>query len=971
MSPALKDRNTEEDQLNPGERHYKERFDDIVGNMRVEEPNRDLSKLESPQASSANSSSSSTGAESRTQATKRDLKSQESVKNRVEQNVGNIANRESTGSWANRTTDKALGKMGATGRAMQILTRMTNRRGSLIATGTGIGALFLALVIPALSPFPVPGIMDLFGNYRGAKLERITERSVERILYQAIASKVGTKGDIVYRPGSPLGTLFATWRTNNFEQRLSDKYGLQIIDAGGSGVRLQWNGQDLGTGRSANDIRNIVNSNGPLLQADIKKIVNQELASWRWMKRAKFANWLKIKYGIPKYGADKSDDSDPDEQRKAVKEGFLRSQYTKYTTLFGSAMDCIFRPTGCSYGSGSTSETMTGERGERAESSVKESVDTAANEVIDDQVNNRPSNGIIAKLASNSITALGVKAIPIVGQIDFAAWMIVLVNEIDKNDLIAQLPVNIKSELAGFIAGMWAGYGDQIKAGELDANSAGVFAEQLVGAEQSVAFNYVSGAGAVGVAMNSWQKINQKRPLGPITDLKEGRVGSLFEGAREINRFNPAWLTTTGIAYAWYYTIGAALNFVGDTVVSFVIDSTCRASQATENFLDGIVGVFTCEDLQREADNMTVAMMAWFIDYIMGSDPGAMGANLANNIDQGLAISNETFCKEELGCGRVEGQEAAELKATALAMQQERFDVLPLRDKIFSHDTNLSVVSQLAMHVPSLSTNSSVLSTLATAAKLPGTALSSLFKPAQATEAEDLYGIWEYDIPEWAFEEIPEEMFTGDPCPDLDEEEKFVSSCRAFLNAVEALEASESGDDGSDFSGGGGSGSGISGDAQELAKKLLELIDESGSSVTFGATSSCEPACVREPFERVARGEKANVPASNTSTNETDVHPDILKVLIAAAEEGIPMRITALTTGTHSARSHHYNGTAVDIGNAEDARRVMPWLFNNRQDLNIYDLFHDPTPQYNINDGSPCSCSIGGHSGHIHIGVTP
>lgn len=157
----------------------------------------------------------------------------------------------------------------------------------------------------------------------------------------------------------------------------------------------------------------------------------------------------------------------------------------------------------------------------------------------------------------------------------------------------------------------------------------------------------------------------------------------------------------------------------------------------------------------------------------------------------------------------------------------------------------------------------------------------------------------------------------------------------------------------------GGGGPLPTGTESELASKILAR-----ENITY------DPGA-RKPLEELAAGRQASVPAQGTTTNVSAV---LLGLLLKMSEDGIPLRIGALTTGTHSPGSYHYIGKAVDIGNEEEASRIMPFVFNNRDQYQINEMIHayPPAGTQNLDNGQPFKydqATLNDHKGHIHISV--
>jgi hypothetical protein len=456
-------------------------------------------------------------------------------------------------------------------------------------------------------------------------------------------------------------------------------------------------------------------------------------------------------------------------------------------------------------------------------------------------------------------------------------------------------------------------------------------------------------------------------------------------------------------AHAIFAAFEGLLSNLGDTLIS-TIESlpygeeiigyiTEKAEQIAFFFLEQVFpNIFAGQGEPRQV----------FDDLYAGADV------VSNDFAKGYEdpVTGQTY---GLGAGRLTDEEVQELRRITWEEERIRFEDQSLFARLFSPEEENSLLTHIAIRSPEPS-KEGLVKTIASIFniekqfKMVGTSLAFTFGDAYAQQAPVYKGSY--------FGVIQHGYAANDPILDIDPELLTDEACSpggvfydAWKEGIYGDEADEPTTDGQPYSTVSNPclledvttnvlgcwftedddcGVGLTSltfedqvveSTQNLAQQILDIVD-SGGRLSFGSTNSCPTSCVREPFERLAQGELANITASNTTKTETTVDERVLAILIALNQQGFPSRITALTTGEHSPTSQHYDGKAVDIGSIDELDRstqeeVMKYLFDNRQSLGVYELFYDAFPEYTINNGQPSGVAIGGHSGHLHIGVSP
>lgn len=148
----------------------------------------------------------------------------------------------------------------------------------------------------------------------------------------------------------------------------------------------------------------------------------------------------------------------------------------------------------------------------------------------------------------------------------------------------------------------------------------------------------------------------------------------------------------------------------------------------------------------------------------------------------------------------------------------------------------------------------------------------------------------------------------------------------------------------------------ITSDYQQLADSILN-----SGRVSFDSASARED---------LATGVGRCGDGSGGSKNVNIKTLRVMDFLLDSLPE-LKLRFGSIMTD-HSCGTQHEQGQAFDIGNEEVADQVMPLLYNNREQLELYDLFFNPTRGlYGLDNGLKSSIFVEGHDNHIHVSVKP
>lgn len=628
-----------------------------------------------------------------------------------------------------------------------------------IRGGIAGGAIGIALVIFGfLSPFKLPALMQAVTDITGQRVEQITTHRAKVILARAILTKFGAPGGVVITGEGPVSSLIATLRTNRFEEKLKAK-GIEIVDANKDGVRIRVNGNFIaGGGRLTSDRLVMAALEGnELTNKIINDMVKEEIPTWRWLKRAKFAAWLRIKYNIHRFGTKKTTETDKDAKLAEIQEDRLNGRYGQYADNLVGAIECIMGESNCPVDDPSKAslvEKFRNAAGKKA-SAVKEAVKAAVQEqtkIIVTDATKTFTAKIYTTVQEQFIKKFALKALPIIGWIDLAATLDHIAYEFAENDYLAKIPSYYRAISFAQMYGEWAGYGDQAKAGDMDNDVMAMLTSQMDGSETSQAFNYMMGDATRGSPVQV--RVDENNP-------------SLVKQTWQQFKASPAsWYyqyVSHPVMNAYYFTIGGGglLGALGDYVSDWISKGIA--------FATGWVPEAWKEGIQAYLSDMFGKL---FVTIGMSADPLDKGADLFNDIYAGGDVSFNTYCKE-LGCRKLtDSQVAAQNSSIAMERAQD------IKDKgvmyaLFSPEATSSVTNQLAMALPSsLSINNlnlvDGLGQLAgVVASTPGRLMGTTTKAAGYV---NLNGVYNYGaLPSDLANPLAPESVSGDECPDVAE----------------------------------------------------------------------------------------------------------------------------------------------------------------------------------------------------------
>lgn len=650
--------------------------------------------------------------------------------------------------------------------------QLTNKK-NLIRLGAGGGVVGTALAsFMMLLPLKLPGALNMIMEQVGQKAEYITEKRAKVIIARSILTRFGSHTGIVITGGGAFKTLVASLRTNNFEKRLAAK-GLTITPTP-DGVKLMGNGKPLGGGKVLKSEAAIIDAIDNATTIDnqlLKKLVREEIPAWRLFKRAKFAKWLRIKYGIPRYGLKNSTKETPEDRKKEMDLERTKTANSRSSKTFSELIQCLMS------GSCERMATTGGEKSKAANDTDKptEALD-AENAKIEREVAEKGLTTAVETGSKSLLSAFGSKAIPIIGWIDLLATIDHLVYSAGEDDYFGKVVSFYRGAAYAAAFADWSGYASQSQLGAMDTEYVGELSKQLDGMEESQSFQLLStGDASKGTPIE--MKVDSDKPS-EVSNAFKNYINSPL-GAEYKYIGHPildTYYETIGSGGLLGWVVGLIAKPVGWLGKIFV---NGIASLTPDAIKEGITDAM--KDVFKEISPYLFKFLGITISTL------DRGAALFNNLFGGGVVSSNGHLKD-IGARRLSDESGFEMEQ-AIAKEKQA----DLRDKgilyaLFSPEQTRSITSRLAYNIPSSPT--SKLHSLSSAVLSTPTQIAGIVAPSVAAvdsaSFEKLYGVAPYGATSTDLAlPLDQNVIDGNDCPQVPEDS--YNGCSIDQNVVEAM----------------------------------------------------------------------------------------------------------------------------------------------------------------------------------------
>ncbi len=377
------------------------------------------------------------------------------------------------------------------------------------------------------------------------------------------------------------------------------------------------------------------------------------------------------------------------------------------------------------------------------------------------------------------------KALPVIGWVNLASQIIGGLQKLGPAAKAAKYAIGAAAMVGVYMT--YRTYADQLKAGHVDPNEAGSFNDSLgpgyhnpdglnakgidpnqVGgtatAEASPVYDQIvngsSGSSSTGFTQPSKVYAASIKPdpnnISGTNSCNDGSIPSTGKVCSEeqlnggnatlssiSDQLNSGDLAGIGtLASVWNGTVGKGLGFVG-SVISGIVGNIPGFSDAL-SYVSSLVG--------KLAQPIFKIVANFVFPNPLGTDMS--GARTFNLMAGGADVSGNDFAHHGLGAQAISSQQAANIVNEQTAQAKYEFQKRPFLARMFSKDSQFSLVSRMAMTIP-LDKSSAVNGTFSSIVSNPFDklihGLASVFTPGKAEAAStspDPFGITQYGYPD-------------------------------------------------------------------------------------------------------------------------------------------------------------------------------------------------------------------------------
>lgn len=660
-----------------------------------------------------------------------------------------------------------------------ILRRVSgSRRRNIIGGGVlGGGLIGLLLMLFLALPLKVQHIVNNLQSTFFAAAEQATEDMTDNLFKHYVvkqlvpgmvqnnctSTRINRSCVNTSTSNNIIGVLYNGWRDGRLEQRLAND-GIEIRREGSQFYLKTPStpngspGESLGNFNPDNpDAFNqsaFQKLNRSDLRAEVKKSLKQNTKWDRVMYRYKVGRLMERKYGVKRCiiaCAPRDRFTDNVEDKKlAFKAYFLERVIEPRNEMMGLVMQCAIASFTC------VEERDANERGERLsqieldmQAKLAEFRDKYGQRKLDElgvEANRVRQMGaleyMIEKVAGPMVSKTLGKAIPIVGWLDMAAMFIEGAQNV--GPAIVKLTYVTNAATMASTYAMYRTNADEIKTGDVDMTAVGSIATSLnptdgverkdqngVGAEASPLYGAIMGGKTRTVTFNPFsQKAYAAASYGCEDDdgnaPRDGKlvcgverldnktaVGTVASAISDKFTNNPAGFAGGVFVDVWNATVGKGLDWLEDII-----------APAIRKVIDLLPG----DPLERMAAfirPIIEQMMTFVIKPVISDSPS--GARMFNLAAGGADVIGSEFTHYNLGGAKISDAEAFAIRQERQSEQLQEFNSRSMFARMFSTDTQYSLVSQLALAAPASSSSGLVQSMFATISNPLSTAGASLF----------------------------------------------------------------------------------------------------------------------------------------------------------------------------------------------------------------------------------------------------
>lgn len=617
--------------------------------------------------------------------------------------------------------------------------------GGLILGGAGIGiAGLFSLILPLKVTAILSSLDNIFQSAPLAALQKMEDNLFNDYLAKYVLPGIDSKlcqdtVEITCVSGidthNPIGRLYATWKQNHIETKLANDYGIVFGRDEHGKLYMAVRGQNE---LSDEDLRAVMNGDKTIFDVGTETSITEarstmrasfkDMSLWdRFFFRNQVGKLAEDKDGITRCIIacnffDKFNNTVANKKLMA-QAAFVRRVISPISEEYSIMFQCLLSPDKafCSQTLEKVQNLQPGETLDDAsltpfqqqlQSDMVAYAKNTANDLTDlsaavQTANDIAKQGFLETIVEKAISAvfgdaagqLGVKAIPVVGWVLFAAGVISFADKIGPAIKFMSYAINAAAAVKLYM--MYSTVSSETKSGHVDPQELGSFVQSLstnmtgaatdaVDATSTPLYNALIGNGTTTNSSKYTCNDGNTVPSGQLVCPEEQltRGNDIASSITSIVNFVPG---LTGLANV----INQVNNLVGD-LVGGAFQLGCHAA-------DLVPPGSSCSNTLKTAGQYVTQFANWFINILVASPftNNMSGGRTFDMIAAGADVLSNKSCQVELGCAQLTNQQIADVRNQEKTSLQIAFDKEPLTTRLFSKTSPYSLVSQMAVSMPS------------------------------------------------------------------------------------------------------------------------------------------------------------------------------------------------------------------------------------------------------------------------------
>lgn len=598
----------------------------------------------------------------------------------------------------------------------------------------------------------------------------------------------------------PISHLYQAWRQNRMETKLAKDHGIVFGKRGGK-LYMAVNGQDALTDA---DLQQVLKGEASIFDVgksttvtEARKTARQALKDttkwWEFHKRYSFLKFLEAKYGI-RFCVMACDIQDKfltniADKKLAAKAAFVQRVISPISEEYSIMFQCLLSPDTafCSQTLEKIKNLSPGEKLDDAnltpfeknlQAKLATYAEDPANDLVDLASAVKNANSIAEKgfaetiiekvlttVFGEQIGRLGVKAVPVVGWVLLAAQVISLADKLGPT--VRWMGYAINAAAAAKLYATYSTVSAETMSGHIDAAELGSFVDSLstnmsgspnnqVDATTTPLYGALFGdaASTTKYTCNDGNPVPQGQVICPEEKLDRGN--DIADRITSIVNFVPG-LTSLAHIINWANDIiGAVTGTVLETACNTILNVPPGAPAS-------------CPNTVKQAGQYVGQFTNWFTNILLPSPftTDMSGGRTFDMVIAGADVTANKSCQVQLGCAKLSDQQIADIRSKAVAAEKEAFDQQPVFARMFSTSSPYSLVSRLAVAMPSSlpQASSCLVSMIANPLRTLGSVFGNIFGGSRIFAAPapmaDPFGVVQYGYLPSQIPDDPQAYYTA------------------------------------------------------------------------------------------------------------------------------------------------------------------------------------------------------------------